>query len=71
MSNPQDLPATLRVVCELYERQTELRLERIQLVITPLLVILIAVLIGAVIFGILLPLNAFLQEILSATMGKK
>lgn len=69
-SNPGDVHATLAVLCELYERQTRLRAERIRSVMTPLLLILTAVLIGSLLFAIMLPLNAFIQEMTSMTVRK-
>jgi type II secretory pathway component PulF len=54
---------TLQTLCDLYARQAELRLQRIPSILTPVLVILIALLIGCITFGLLLPLVLAIQEL--------
>jgi type II secretory pathway component PulF len=51
-----DLPNVLFTLAELYQRQAEIRLAVIPTVLTPLLMFIIAVVIGAVIIGLMLPL---------------
>lgn len=58
-----DLPAALETLCDLYRRQTELRLERIPAILSPLLIILIAIVICFVIGGVVLPLFFLIQSL--------
>jgi type II secretory pathway component PulF len=58
----RDLPDTLQTLSDLYNGQAELRLERIPAVLTPLLVILIAILVAVVIGGLLFPLILMIRE---------
>lgn len=60
-----DLPTTLRSLSELYERQAETRLASIPALLSPLLLILIAVSIGFVISALLIPLVRIFQVLTS------
>ena len=55
-SQKSDLPNVLATLSELYQRQAEIRLSIIPSILTPLLMLLIAGLIGLVIAGLMLPL---------------
>jgi type II secretory pathway component PulF len=57
----QDLPTTIEALGEMYQRQAELRLSVVPAVLTPLLVLLIAALIGFVILGLMAPLIGLLE----------
>lgn len=61
-SNDRELSDTLQTLGDLYERQAEIRLERIPALLTPLLMMLIALAVGLVICGIALPLIAVIEE---------
>lgn len=60
-----DLPASLESLADLYERRAEARLAAVQNILTPLLVILVAFVIGFVILGLFAPLIVFIQQISS------
>ena len=60
-SGAHDLPGTLGSLSEMYQRQAELRLSALPGILTPLMVLLIAVLIGFVIMGLMLPLVTLIQ----------
>ena len=60
-SEAHDLPGTLSSLSEMYQRQAELRLSALPGIITPLMVLLIAVLIGFVIMALMLPLINLIQ----------
>lgn len=62
-SGANDLGATLGSLAELYQRQADLRLSALPGVLTPVLVILLALLIGFVIIALLAPIVALLQGI--------
>jgi type IV pilus assembly protein PilC len=51
-----DLASVLRTLSSLYQRQAEIRLNAIPSVLTPILLLLIASLVGLVIAGLMLPL---------------
>ena len=57
-----DLPTTLQSLSEMYQRQAELRMERIPAVLVPLLILLIAAAVEFVLFGLLMPLFSFLRD---------
>lgn len=58
-----DLPTTLRTLSELYERQAETRLASIPVLLSPLLLILIAVSVGYMISALLVPLFRIINAI--------
>lgn len=60
-----DLPATLGALGDLYQRQAELRLGAIPGILTPLLVLLIALAIGFILLGLLAPLLALISGMTS------
>ena len=62
-----DLPTTLASLSELYERQAELRLSAIPGIITPSLIMLIALVVGFIISALMAPL----LKLLSGTGGVK
>ena len=62
-SGYHNLPDALRSLAELYQRQSEIRLARVPIVLTPLLLILIALSITFVIMGLLAPLARILQQL--------
>jgi type II secretory pathway component PulF len=66
-ASERDLPDTLATLSELYDRQAQLRLERIPAVLTPLLVMLIAILVGFVIVGLLYPLILLIRGIVGVS----
>jgi len=68
-SGYHDLPATLGSLSEMYQRQAELRLNAIPGILTPLLVLLLAVIIGFVILALMAPLLALIQGISGGTRG--
>jgi type IV pilus assembly protein PilC len=55
-SGNNDLPSTLTSLSDLYQSQAEVRLDRVPAILTPLLVLLIALFVGFVIAGVLMPL---------------
>jgi type II secretory pathway component PulF len=69
-SRQTDLPAMLQTLVELYQRQAELRLERIPSILTPLLVIVIAIAVGLVMCGLLYPVAKEIEQ-LGRLMGWK
>lgn len=58
-----DLRTTLRSLSEMYERQAELRLKALPGILTPLLVVVLALVIGFVIVSLLSPLFTLLDQI--------
>lgn len=58
-----DLPHTLQTLADLYERQAELRVNRIPAVLTPLLVVVVAVTIGSTIIALVLPLLRIIDQL--------
>ena len=54
----------IQTLCDLYERQAELRLERIPAILTPILIILITIVVGFVICGIVMPLVMLIKFLL-------
>jgi type II secretory pathway component PulF len=62
-SNYHDLGTTLGSLSDLYQRQAELRLASLPQVLTPILVLLIALFVGFVIFAMLAPLVALLESL--------
>ncbi|HEX4055651.1 MAG TPA: type II secretion system F family protein [Tepidisphaeraceae bacterium] len=55
-----DLPVTLRALSQMYEQQAELRLGTIQAVLTPILLVVIGVAVGALMVAMFLPLLSVL-----------
>lgn len=68
-SGTNDLGTTLGTLAELYQRQADLRLAALPGILTPVLVIVLALLIGFVILGLLAPLIALIEGI-SGVSGK-
>jgi type IV pilus assembly protein PilC len=62
-SGHNDLPATLDALSDLYRRQADLRVDIVPTVLTPLLVILIAITVGFVLAGLFLPMVNYLNAI--------
>jgi type IV pilus assembly protein PilC len=60
-SGHNDLPATLRSLADLYERQAEVRVNGIPAVLTPIMVMVVAMTIGFVILALMLPLIGMLD----------
>ena len=58
-----DLPRTLATLSEMYQQQAETRLNLIPGVLMPLLVLLMAVLIGTVILGLFMPFISLIQNL--------
>jgi type IV pilus assembly protein PilC len=58
-----DLPRTLATLSEMYQQQAETRLNLVPGVLTPLLIVLMAVLIGMVILGLFLPFIGLIQSL--------
>jgi type IV pilus assembly protein PilC len=58
-----DLGATLGTLSEMYQRQAELRMAAIPGIVTPILVIVIAVLIGFIVLALMAPLIALIQGV--------
>ena len=61
------LPQTLRTLSDLYDRLAELRTERIPAIVTPLLMMLIALLISVTALGLLLPVILYLKQLMQST----
>ncbi len=59
----QDLPATLGALAEMYQHQAKVRLTLIPAILTPLLLILTALIIGVVILGLFAPLVVLIQAV--------
>jgi type IV pilus assembly protein PilC len=68
-SGTNDLGTTLGSLAELYQRQADLRLAALPGILTPILVIVLALLIGFVIIALLAPLISLIEGI-SGTTGK-
>ena len=66
-----DLGTTLGTLSEMYQRQAELRMAAIPGIVTPILVIVIAVLIGFVVLALMAPLLALIQGISGPGVFKK
>jgi type IV pilus assembly protein PilC len=64
-SGHNDLPTTLETLTELYQRQAELRLESVPTVLTPLLLIFMAVTVGVILAGLFMPLVSIIQAMTS------
>lgn len=58
-----DLPTVLQTLAEMYQRQAELRVDAIPAILTPLLLLFIAVSVGFVLVGLLLPLVQLISGI--------
>ena len=58
-----DLAATLATLSEMYQQQAEVRLGMIPGVLTPMLIILVALLVGVVIMGLFLPFLALIRSL--------
>ena len=70
-SGYHDLGPTLQSLSEMYQRQAELRLNAIPEILTPLMVVLIAVLIGFVIVALMAPFIALLNGMSAGTFSGK
>jgi type II secretory pathway component PulF len=68
-SGTNDLGTTLGSLAELYQRQADLRLAALPGILTPVLVIVLALLIGFVILGLLAPLIALIEGISGGSGG--
>jgi type II secretory pathway component PulF len=68
-SQNNDLPRTLATLSEMYQQQAETRLNLIPGVLTPLLIMFVALLIGLVILGVFMPFITLIQNI-SGSGGK-
>lgn len=66
-SGTNDLGTTLGALAELYQRQADLRLVALPGILTPVLVIILALLIGFVIIALLAPLIALIEGISGGT----
>jgi len=64
-SQQSDLGGAMTTLSEMYQQQAQLRLSLLPAVLTPLLLILMAVVIGFVILGMFLPLISLIQNISS------
>jgi type II secretory pathway component PulF len=62
-SQNNDLPRTLAMLSEMYQQQAETRLNLIPGLLTPVLILIIALLIGVVILGLFLPFISLIQNI--------
>ena len=60
-STTQDLGTTLASLSEMYQRQAELRMTALPGVLTPLLVLIIAIIIGFVIISLMLPFVSLIE----------
>ena len=60
-SRSQNLPAALQSLSDLYRRQADSRLENLPTILTPILLTLLAVVVGMVIAGLLLPMMQLIQ----------
>jgi len=58
-----DLPRTLATLSEMYQQQAETRLNLVPGVLTPLLIVLMAMLIGMVILGLFMPFIGLIQSL--------
>ena len=58
-----DLPRTLATLSEMYQQQAEMRLNLVPGVLTPMLIVVMAVLIGTVILGLFLPFIGLIQSL--------
>jgi type IV pilus assembly protein PilC len=64
-SGQQDLPLTLGTLAEMYERQADIRIQMIPSILTPTLVIAIALSVGFVIAGLFSPLVSLINGMTS------
>ena len=62
-SGHNDLPATLQSLTDLYERQAELRVVSVPAVLTPVMVIVVAITIGFVLLALMLPMVQMLDDL--------
>jgi type IV pilus assembly protein PilC len=58
-----DLPITLRAMAQMYQEQAELRLETIQAILTPILLVVMGLAIGALMVAMFAPLLSVLNMI--------
>jgi type IV pilus assembly protein PilC len=58
-----DLPRTLETLSRMYQQQAELRVNLLPAILTPLLIVLIAVVVGLVVLALFAPFIALLQAI--------
>lgn len=58
-----DLPATLRSLSEMYRQQAETRLQSLPAVLTPLLLIVMAVAIGLIILALMMPMVTLIRSV--------
>lgn len=63
-SHQHDLPSLLDNLSQMYQQQAELRLSTLQSTLAPILLIVLAALIGSVISALFLPLVALMQSVL-------
>lgn len=66
-SGTNDLGTTLGSLAELYQRQTDLRLAALPGILTPILVIVLALLIGFVIIALLAPIVSLIESMTGGT----
>jgi type IV pilus assembly protein PilC len=64
-SEQRDLPAMLQTLSEMYQQQAEVRVGLVPGVLTPILIVLIAIIIGIVILGLFLPFISLLRSLTS------
>ncbi len=62
-STTNNLPETLDSLSQMYRRQAQSRLDTLPTILTPLLLLLIAILIGITLGGLLFPLFQFIQTL--------
>ena len=60
-SRNNDLPTVLQTLSSLYQQQADVRIRAIPLIVTPILTAIVAVMIGFVIAGLLLPMLRLVQ----------
>jgi len=60
-SRSQNLPATLQSLADLYKRQADSRLENLPTLLTPLLLAFLAITVGMVLAGLMLPMANFIR----------
>jgi type II secretory pathway component PulF len=59
----RDLPATMATLSQMYQQQTDVRVSMLNVLLTPILVGVMAILIGFLIVSIFMPLAALLNAI--------
>jgi type II secretory pathway component PulF len=62
-SQNHDLPVSLKGLSEMYQQQSQLRLSLLPGVLTPLLVLLLALVIGLIVLGLFMPIISLIQAI--------